>query len=78
MSIADRAERKLAAGEELSTGEAAARLGVDKTTVLRMVKADPPQIRSRVKPGVGRYLLLNPADVKAMRGESGQADPSTA
>lgn len=70
MSIHDRAARKLAAGEWLSTGEAAALLRVDKTTVIRMAKADPPEIVSEIKPGIGRYRLINPADVRRLLDES--------
>jgi excisionase family DNA binding protein len=73
VSIQERAERKLAAGEWLSTGEAAALLGVNKSTVIRMVKADPPQISAKAKPGIGRYWLIDPAAVATIRGGGGQS-----
>lgn len=72
MSIEERAERKLAAGEWLSTGEAAKLLGIDKTTVIRM--ADRDEINAKKKTGVGRYWLIDPAAVAALRSapEDGQ------
>lgn len=75
MSIVERAQRKLDAGQDLSTGEAAALLSVDKTTVIRM--AERGEIPARRKVGVGRYWLIDAAAVRALvTGEAGQ-DPST-
>jgi excisionase family DNA binding protein len=72
-TIRERAERKLAAGEALSTGEAAALLGVDKTTVIRM--AERGEIAATKKTGVGRYWQISAAAVRTeLAGQSGNAE----
>jgi excisionase family DNA binding protein len=75
VSIEERAEQKLAAGEWLSTGEAAKLLKVDKGTVIRM--ADRGEINAKKKTGVGRYWLIDPAAVRERRGEDDQAPSAT-
>lgn len=57
-------ERALAAGEWLRPGDVAILLGVARATIVRMLNADPPEFRYRVKPGTGRHRELNPADVR--------------
>lgn len=57
-------EQRLSAGDWLEPAEAAALLDVSKSTVVRMLNADPPVIRFRRKPGTGRHRELNPEDVR--------------
>lgn len=57
-------ERRLAAGEWLRPGDVARLLGVARTSVVRMLNADPPQIRYRLKPGTGRHRECHPDDVR--------------
>ncbi|MFI6228857.1 hypothetical protein ACIBCR_16260 [Micromonospora echinospora] len=57
-------ERRLAAGEWLRPGDVARLLRASKSTVVRMLDADPPQIRYRLKPGTGRHRECHPGDVR--------------
>lgn len=55
----------LDAGDWLLPGAVAVLLGVDRSTVVRMLNADPPVIRYRYRSGRGRYWELNPEDVRS-------------
>lgn len=48
------------AGEWLTIGEAAILLGVDRSTVDRMLNADPPELPYRHRSGRGRYREIDP------------------
>jgi len=57
-------KRRLDEGEWLLIGDVAILLGIDRKTVDRMLKKDPPQIRYEVRPGTGEYRECNPEDVR--------------
>ncbi len=57
-------ERALDAGEWLRPGDVANLLDISRAAVVRMLNADPPQIRYRVKPGTGRHRECHPDDVR--------------
>lgn len=61
---AEMIERRLNAGEWLMIGDVAILLGVDRTTVDRMLKTTPPKLSWRFRSGTGRYRELNPEDVR--------------
>ncbi|TCB97598.1 DNA-binding protein [Micromonospora zingiberis] len=52
-------------GEWLRPGDVALVLGVSRTAVVRMLNADPPALRYRIKPGSGRHRECHPDDVIA-------------
>lgn len=60
----DEVRAALDADEWLSPGDAAVVLGVNRQTVHRMLSADPPLIRYRLKPGTGQHRELHPDDVR--------------
>lgn len=58
-------ERRLSAGEWLLPGQVAKLLGVDRSTVVRMLAPpESPRIRYRERPGSGRYRECHPEDVR--------------
>ncbi|OKI47250.1 hypothetical protein A6A27_10400 [Micromonospora sp. CB01531] len=57
-------ERALDAGEWLRPADVAELLGVSKSTVVRMLNADPPGLRFRRKAGTGRHREVHPEDVR--------------
>lgn len=57
-------ERALDAGEWLRPGDVARLLDISRAAVVRMLNAEPPQIRYRVKPGTGRHRECHPEDVR--------------
>lgn len=76
-------EQRLRDGAWLTPGEVAAVLGVDRRTVDRMLRADPPVLRYQVKPGLGRHRECDPADVlrelakrRRVHGDDDHAGPS--
>ena len=60
---ADDLEHRARGGEWLRPGDVAVLLGVDRRTVDRMLRADPPTLRYRVKSGTGRHREVHPEDV---------------
>ncbi|MFY1589019.1 hypothetical protein ACN267_31515 [Micromonospora sp. WMMD734] len=56
-------ERAAQAGEWLRPADVALLLNVSKSTVVRMLNADPPEIRFRRKAGTGRHRECHPEDV---------------
>ncbi|WP_147457146.1 hypothetical protein [Micromonospora pisi] len=64
MATATEIEERLAADEWLLPGEVATLLGVDRSTVVRMLNAEPPEMRFRYRPGRGRYRECHPDDVR--------------
>jgi hypothetical protein len=58
-------ERAVRAGEWLRPADVAVLLDVSRSTVVRMLNADPPGIRYRRKPGTGRHRECHPDDVIA-------------
>lgn len=58
-------ERRVRAGEWLRPGDIATLLGVDRRTVDRMLRADPPGMRFRIKPGSGKHREIDPASALA-------------
>jgi excisionase family DNA binding protein len=71
MTIEQRGRDKLAAGAPLSTGEAAAVLGVSKPTVQRMIAAGV--LSARIRPGVGGYRDISAESVRAELERTGRA-----
>ena len=63
MTIEQRGRDKLATGQPLSTGEAAAVLGVSKPTVQRLI--DAGRLEARIRPGVGGYQDISAESVRA-------------
>ncbi|MFC4146635.1 hypothetical protein ACFO0M_10240 [Micromonospora mangrovi] len=63
-------ERALRDGEWLRPGDVALVLGASKSTVVRMLNADPPEIRYRRKAGTGRHRECHPEDVLTKLAES--------
>ncbi|MEU7590659.1 hypothetical protein AB0A95_30755 [Micromonospora sp. NPDC049230] len=59
----DELERAVRAGEWLRPGDVALLLVVSKSTVVRMLNADPPEIRYRRISGTGRHRECHPEDV---------------
>ncbi|MFG1898713.1 hypothetical protein ACGFIP_32365 [Micromonospora zamorensis] len=60
----DDLEQGLAADEWLRPGDVARVLDISKSAVIRMLNAEPPQIRYRYKPGTGRHRECHPEDVR--------------
>jgi hypothetical protein len=60
---AEEIEERVKAGEWPTPGDVATLLDVGRKTVDRMLRADPPVIRYRVKPGTGQHRECNPEDV---------------
>ena len=58
--------RRLDAGEWLRPAEVAALLGISKSTVVRMLDAEPPRLRFRRKPGTGRHRECDPEHVREL------------
>lgn len=57
-------ERRLDANEWLLVGEVATLLGVDRTTIHRMLTTEPPKFRHKRRAGRGGYRELHPDDVR--------------
>jgi hypothetical protein len=57
-------ELRLDKGEWLLPGDVAILLGVDRSTVVRMLTAEPPKMRFRVRAGAGGYRECHPEDVR--------------
>ncbi|TDC42106.1 hypothetical protein [Micromonospora sp. KC213] len=60
----DDLRQALDAGEWLRPADAALVIGVSKSVVVRMLTADPPKMRYRVKAGTGRHRECHPDDVR--------------
>jgi hypothetical protein len=63
---ADEIERRLDQGDWLLPGDVAILLEVDRSTIVRMLNADPPRIRFRRRPGAGQYRECHPDDVRQL------------
>lgn len=63
-STPEEIEQQLDAGKWLTIGSVATLLDIDRSTVDRMVKAEPPIFRHRLRPGTGGYRELHPEDVR--------------
>lgn len=61
-------ERRLRAGAWLRPGDVARVLDASRSTVVRMLTADPPLIRWRTKPG-SRHRECHPEDVLRLLAE---------
>lgn len=65
----DEIRTALDANEWLRPNDVAVLLDVSRQTVIRLLNADPPKVRFKLKPGLGRHRVIHPDDVRRLLAE---------